>query len=193
MSEGLKGFFQNGRRRIGMGCGLAGLLWMAMPAGANADDPTNQCCASLTNATTPPPAEKTGDVAPAADGSGGDQTNRAERQKQDLLEVQTLQMQSLFVQQGQDSTSVRRQNPFTRWLDRTHQQLYRRMDNAVRWVDTKWLAEDAPYDAELSTFNLRTIARVGGRSSEGAADFKVRVRADVALPGLERKLRLIVD
>jgi hypothetical protein len=66
-------------------------------------------------------------------------------------------------------------------------------DNAVRWLDTMWLAEDAPYDNELSTLKLRTVARVGGRRSEGTADFKVRVRVDMALPGLERKLRLFVD
>ena len=142
-----------------------------------------------------PPARvnPSGAVAPLADEKGGEATKREERREQDLLEVQTLQTQSLHAQQGQDATSVRRQNGFTRWLDKSHQRLYRRMDNAVRWLDTKWLAEDAPYENELSTFNLRTIARVGGRSSEGEGDFKVRFRADVALPGLERKLRLIVD
>ena len=150
-----------------MGCGLAGLFMLAIPTGANPD--------TVADATSTP------------------ETNRTERQEQDLLDVQTLQTESLQAQQGQDSKSVRRQNGFTRWLDKTHQRVYRRMDNAVRWVDTQWLAEEDPYESELSTFILRTIARVGGRRSEGAADFKVRFRADVALPGLERKLRLIVD
>lgn len=167
MSAGLEEFFQKGWPRVRRRCGLAGLLWLAIPADVNADRPVDA-----------PPASE---------------TNRTERQEQDMLEVQALQTQSLRAQQGQDATSVRRQNGFTRWLDRTHQRWYRRMDNAVRWLDTRWLAEDAPYDNELSTFSLRTVARVGGRGSEGAADFKVRVRADMALPGLERKLRLIVD
>lgn len=159
----LNGFIQDGRTWIGTACGVAGLLWLAMPSGTSADE------------GPPLPPERPG------------------RHAQDLRDVQALQLQSLHDQQGQDSTSLRRPNGFTRWLDKNHQRLYRRMDNAVRWLDTKWLAEDAPYENELSTFNLRTIARVGGRSSEGEADFKVRFRADVALPGLERKLRLIVD
>jgi hypothetical protein len=167
MSEGLEILFQKGPARTRMSCGLAGLLWMAVRAGAN--------------------AEVVPDAIPSPE------TNRIERQAQDLLEVQTLQLESLHAQQGQDSTAVRRQNKFTGWLDETHQRWFRRLDNAVRWVDTRWLAEDAPYDHELSTFLLRTIARVGGRGSEGDADLKVRIRADLALPGLERKLRLIVD
>ena len=116
-----------------------------------------------------------------------------ERQEQAVQDVEALQMQSLHDQQGRDSASRRRPNGFTRWLDKTHQTMCRRVDNAVRWLDTAWLAEDAPYDNELSTLKLRTVARVGGRRSEGAADFKVRVRVDMALPGLERKLRLFVD
>jgi hypothetical protein len=139
------------------------------------------------------PAEPVGAVAPSPPENGGEPPERTARQEQDLLEVHTLQMESLYAQQGQDSTAVRRQNKFTGWLDVTHQRLYRRMDNAVRWLDTMWLGEDDPYDHELSTLNLRTIARVGGRRSQGEADVKVRVRLDMALPGLERKLRLIVD
>lgn len=157
------GLIPEGPTWIGTACGLAGLLWLAIPAGAAAAEP---------------PAESLA---------------RTERLAQDVRDVQRLQMQSLHAQQGQDSASLRHQNGFTRWLDKTHQQICRRTDNAVRWLDTKWLAEDAPYDNELSTLKLRTVARVGGRRSEGAADFKVRLRVDMALPGLERKLRLFVD
>lgn len=181
---GRKGTFPGGRAWIGAAYGLAGLFWLAIPFWASAEE----------GAALPPlQTEPTGDVAPVAAQNGGEPTNRTERQEQDLLDVQWLQMESLYAQQGQDSISVRRQNGFTMWLDKTHQQWYCRMDNAVRWLDTMWLAEDEPYENELSTMNLRTIARVGGRRSEGEADFKVRVRVDMALPGLERKLRLIVD
>ena len=67
------------------------------------------------------------------------------------------------------------------------------MDNAVRTVDLKWLAEEAPYEPELSTFRLRLYSRFGGRSSDQSSDFKIRFRGDVALPGLERKLHLVLD
>lgn len=172
-------------------CALAGLLGLTNLTGTSAGERSS---------LPPAPAAPAVAVAPAVAGNGGEPTNRAERQEQDLLDVQTLQMESLYAQQGQDSNAVRHQNGFTRWLDQTHQRWYcrldnavRRLDNAVRWLDTKWLAEDDPYDQELSTLNLRVIARVGGRRSEGEADLKVRVRVDLALPGLERKLRLFID
>ncbi len=164
-----------------MSRGLAGLLWLAIPWGTAAGEGGGL------------PTEPTGAVAPVAAGNGGVTTSRIVQQEQNRLDVQTLQMESLYAQQGQDSNSLRRQNGFTRWLDQTHQRWYCRLDNAVRWLDTIWLAEDDPYENELSTLYLRTMARVGGRRSEGEADFKVRVRVNMALPGLERKLRLIVD
>ncbi len=67
------------------------------------------------------------------------------------------------------------------------------MDNAVRSIDTRWLKEDTPYDAELSTFKLALHTRAGGRSSKKDFDLKARVRADVALPGLENKLHLLFE
>ena len=86
-----------------------------------------------------------------------------------------------------------RRNSFTRRLDEYHRRLYCAMDNAVRTVDLKWLAEEAPYEPELSTFRLRLYSRFGGRSSDKSSDFKIRFRGDVALPGLERKLHLVLD
>lgn len=167
-----------------MSCGLAGLLWLAILPGIRAGEGVS---------LPPVQTEPSGAGGPAAPGNGGEPTNRTERQEQNLLDVQTLQVESLYDQQGQDTTAVRHQNGFTRWLDQTHQLWFCRLDNAVRWLDRKWLAEDEPYDHELSTLNLRTIARIGGRRSEEEADFKVRVRVDMALPGLERKLRLFID
>ena len=102
---------------------------------------------------------------------------------------------SLWVQQRQQDSAgpCKAVNAFTQWLDRSHESLYRRMDNAVRWIDTKWLPKDMPYRYELSTFKLTIKTRVGGRESEEDFELKVRFRADMALPGLERRLRLFVD
>jgi hypothetical protein len=101
--------------------------------------------------------------------------------------VLTLQMQALNAQyEGEDFSP--RHNRFTRWVDDVHARTYRWMDNAVRRVDMSWLAEDAPYDPETSTFRLKLLGRYGGRSSEPDSEFKVRFRADVALPGLEHRL-----
>lgn len=112
----------------------------------------------------------------------------------DPEQIRALQSQVIAEQTAAENNGLlRRKCRFTCWLDQFHETWYRRMDNAVRRVDTKWLGEDVIYDPALSTFNLRTLARVGGRRSEGEADFKVRVRADVALPGLEKKLHLYVD
>ncbi len=107
--------------------------------------------------------------------------------------VLSLQLRALEAQNGQEWSSHPRHNRFTRFLDDFHERTYLWMDDAVRMVDMKWLAEDARYDPELSTFKLRTTTRVGGRSSERDFDVKVRFRADVALPGLEQKMHLYLD
>ncbi|HAL91456.1 MAG TPA: hypothetical protein DCM68_00300 [Verrucomicrobia bacterium] len=111
----------------------------------------------------------------------------------DNVLVRKLQSKELKAQRGKKESFIQRQNRFTRWVDDAHDRCYRWMDNAVRRVDTRWLAEDAPYDPELSTFKLRIMAREGGRSREKDFDFKVRFRADMAMPGLERKLHLYLD
>ncbi len=106
--------------------------------------------------------------------------------------VLTLQMQALNAQyEGEDFSP--RHNRFTRWVDDVHARTYRWMDNAVRRVDMSWLADDVPYDPETSMFRLKLLGRYGGRSSEPDSEFKVRFRADVALPGLEHRLHLFVD
>lgn len=107
--------------------------------------------------------------------------------------VLALQMQALNAQCEREDGEIPAQNRFTLWLDAAHQRTYRWMDDAVRRIDMKWLAEEAPYDPELSTFKLKLMTRTGGKSSEKDFDFKVRFRADMALPGLERKLHLYLD
>jgi hypothetical protein len=117
-----------------------------------------------------------------------------DRLKLDTTKVLTLQMQALGAQnQGETECALRRRTGFTCGLDEYHERLYRLMDDTVRWVDTRWLSKDMPYDYELSTFKLSLKTRVGGRGNEGDFDFDVRFRADAELPGLEKKLHLFVD
>ena len=107
--------------------------------------------------------------------------------------VLALQLQALDEQQTSFKSGARPPGGLGRRLDAYHRRLYCLMDNAVRTVDLRWLAEDAPYEPELSTFRLRLYARFGGRGSDSSSDFKVRFRGDLALPGLERKLHLVLD
>ena len=108
--------------------------------------------------------------------------------------VQEMQHHEIALQQAEEEGDIQAKNGFTRWLDGFHERLYCRMDNAVRRVDTMWLTEETvPYDYELSTFKLRLLARVGGRSNDDSTDYKVKFRADLALPGLKRKLHLFLD
>lgn len=158
-------------------------------------------CARLKgNAGTPVsiPAE---DAAPADESSasfhlpGNGSTNGTNRfviNTNRVLALQTEQIQAACRDENGEIAPAR--NRFTRWLDRTHDSIFRRLDNAVRRVDTMWLTEDIhPYSYELSTFKLRLLTRIGGRSNEGNSEYKVRFRADLALPGLERKLHVFLD
>jgi len=108
--------------------------------------------------------------------------------------VRRLQQEAIKEQHMCAPDTISKQNNFTDWLDEFHQLWYCRMDNAVRRVDTMWLKDDGrPYDYELSTFYLRLLGRVGGRSNDGTEDFKVRFSGDIALPGLENKLHLVLN
>jgi hypothetical protein len=151
------------------------------------------CKRPLMAASQPPEGQT---VMPVVEkGAGAGQFNGNGRLKLNPSKILALQMQELNGQnQGEREAVLRRPCPFTGWLDRVHERWYCRMDNAVRRVDTLWLTEDVvPYDCELSTFKLKTLARVGGRSKDGNLDYKLKFRADFALPGLERKLHLYLD
>ena len=167
---------------IGLGLLLLAAVWALAGSG----------CAHLGERA--PPTKSAEPPAPAE--SAADRDRAAESKAQLKLnpgKVLALQMRALNAQSGQEECLIQGQNRFTRWMDDAHRRTYRWMDDAVRRIDRKWLAEDAPYDPELSTFKLKILTRTGGRSSEKEFDFKVRFRADVALPGLERKLHLYVD
>ena len=120
-------------------------------------------------------------------------TSSAPKLKLPPERVLKLQLRELKEQNEPHDVGPRHVNGFTRRLDAYHRRLYCLMDNAVRTVDLKWLAEDKPYEPELSTFRLRLYSRYGGRSSDKTSDFKIRFRGDMALPGLERKLHLVLD
>ncbi|HPJ56036.1 MAG TPA: hypothetical protein PLK81_00115 [Kiritimatiellia bacterium] len=112
----------------------------------------------------------------------------------DEQQVRAMQDQALHQQDGgRDHGMLRHTNGVTRWLDRTHDTWYRRMDNAVRSVDTRWLGEEMEYEPELSSFRLSALGRIGGTDSQKDTDVKVRFRGDLALPGLENKLHLILE
>lgn len=142
----------------------------------------------------PPAATAEEKAGPEAGEAENGHTNGNGRLVLDPEAVHSLQTQAIEEQRGgTDDCLFRRKCGFACWLDRAHETWYRRMDNAVRTVDTRWLSEDSRYDPELSTFRLRTMFRAGGRSSEGDTDYKVRFRGDLALPGLERKLHLTLE
>lgn len=136
-------------------------------------------------------------AAPAESGNDEGQTNRNGQLMLDPEKVLELQMQAIDAQAdlaGTEGIFIGPRSRFARRTDEFHKRWYCRMDNAVRRVDTMWLTEEIqPYDYELSTFKLKTLARVGGRGNDKEYEVKVRFSADVALPGLEKKLHLFVD
>lgn len=108
--------------------------------------------------------------------------------------VEAMQLQALDEVSSEEEADIHPKNAFTRWLDGYHKRMFCRMDNAVRRVDTMWLTEDIkPYEYELSTFKLKLLLRAGGRSNDDSSDYKVKFRADFALPGLKRRLHLFLD
>lgn len=112
----------------------------------------------------------------------------------DPSKIRDMQLREIEEMSSEEEADIRPQNRFTRWLDGFHERLYCRMDNAVRRVDTMWLTDDVrPYDYELSTFKLKLLMRAGGRSNEDSTDYKLKFRADIAIPGLKRRLHLFLD
>ncbi len=84
-------------------------------------------------------------------------------------------------------------HPFAEKVDIFHDRVYRWMDNAVRRLDTWGASGAVPYTAELSTFRLEILNRIGGRGDDKKFDLKAKFKADLALPGLEKRLHLIFD
>jgi hypothetical protein len=130
---------------------------------------------------------------PATENAGRTNNNNG-RLVLDPAKVLAVQMQALEDQrQEPEDRPVRDHTPFTRWMDRTHEQIFLRLDNAVRNLDTRWLPEGTNYNYKVSTFRLTSFMRAGGRSNEKDYEFKVRFRGRLALPGLERELFVFID
>lgn len=94
---------------------------------------------------------------------------------------------------GADEALFTATNNFTETIDRWHANTFRWLDNAVRTLDLRWSSGDNDYDPEISTFALALFARVGGRGDDGDFDAKARFQAGLALPGLERRLKIVAD
>lgn len=105
------------------------------------------------------------------------------------MQDEELQQQREGVEEG----VLRESSALAGWLDRTHETWFRRMDNAVRTVDVRWFGQETDYYPELSTFRVRALTRVGGTDNQKDAEVKLDFRADLALPWLEHKLRLILE
>lgn len=143
-------------------------------------------CFRKPSPAVPPPETPVGETAvprtpagteavPVADpAKQNGRTNGNGRLVPDPEKIHALQTRVIEEQRaGADDCLFRKKCGFACWLDRVHDTWYRRMDNAVRTVDTRWLSESVRYDPELSTFRLRTLFRAGGRSSEEDYEFKV--------------------
>lgn len=173
------------KHRVERGAGL--LLAALLLAGAG-------CAHFRKPRPAPAPAPE-----PAAPETAADATNAAPAAPRTHLVVDTnqvleLQNRELEKLRCEDEADLHPRNGFTHWLDCFHERTYRRMDNAVRRVDTMWLTEEVrPYDYELSTFKLKPMVKIGGRSENDDTEFKVKFRMDLALPGLKRRLHLFLD
>ena len=108
--------------------------------------------------------------------------------------VRDAQDRILLAQQSEaDHPLFTATNRFTLALNRWHAATFRWMDNTIRSIDLRWSAINTNYNPEISTFVLAILARAGGRSDDHRYDAKARFRADLELPGLERRLKLVAD
>lgn len=176
---------------------LLAILW----AGAHASNPAH---ADADELAPPPPHASASEPAPMspAEATGLDETDNSGRNRRqsnnrillDPAQILSLQMQAIHDPNAHEADGREwRGNRFTSWLDRTHEQIYCRLDNAVRRLDTLWLPEGAEYDYKVSTFRLRLMTRAGGRGNESDFNMKVRLNTRLALPRVEQQLYLFVD
>lgn len=130
-----------------------------------------------------------GAAGPGPGSSAGCGTNRSDRLKLDPAKVLALQMQAL----GENGNSFDGNSESVSKLDLAHKNIFCWMDNVVRRFDARWQKEGPDYEYQLSSFRLSSLVRVGGRSDEDEYDVRVKFRAKLALPSLERNLYLFVN
>lgn len=154
---------------------------------------TGPGCARLRKRPAPAPACPEGDAQGSAQAAPGNPRNN-NRLMLDPADVLAVQMQALDHQRDHyEDDKPWGVNQFTEWLDRTHETVFRRLDNAVRRLDTWGLREGSEYKYKASTFRLSSLMRAGGRGDEKDFDFKVRFNARMALPRIERESYLFID
>lgn len=182
-------------------CGMAGGCASRPPVPEAVEAPALAVAPEEPAAEEPPPE---GEVAALVDISAVESTAPVEPPEEPEEEhpgplqvpdnvVRAMQNEALRAQSAAADGRISTSHPAMQKLDAWHEWMYRWLDNAVRRVDTYWLKDNMDYDVELSTFRLSTLMRTGGRGDSKDFDVKVKFKADMALPGLERKFHLIVD
>ena len=175
-----------------LAAGLAAVAACLVPFSAQAGDDDAPPPAGMLSESYRP-AEQPGFF--TGDGSAyGESIAEARGIEFDSGEVQAEQTRILRRQNdGAGEALFTATNNFTETIDRWHDNTFRWLDNAVRTLDLRWSSGGTNYNPEISTFALALFARVGGRGDDGDFDAKARFRAGLALPGLERRLKLVAD
>lgn len=95
--------------------------------------------------------------------------------------------------EGADDALYSGENGFTETIDRWHANAFRWLDNSIRAIDLRLAAAGSGYEHELSSFAFGFLARAGGRNDDGDTGAKASFHASLALPGVERRVHLVVD
>ena len=113
----------------------------------------------------------------------------------DLDDIRAAQTAALAEQARDDDSAWFAPDAFAflPYLDTIHDRTFILLDNLIRILDLFWAIPGVDYHAELSSLSLTPMFRVGGRGDDGDFELKLKLRADTALPGLERRFHLIVD
>ena len=185
-------FFPSIPRFLAAAACLAAALPAAVPS-ARADDPS----------TAPP----SGMLAPSNAGAnahpgffeddGAARSLSVAEERGIAVDAQAIRADQTDVLRKQDEGAadalLSTDNSFTEDMDRWHERIFRWLDNSIRTFDLKLGTTNAAYGHELSSFSLGLLLRAGGRGDDGSSDAKVSASADLALPGLERRLHLVAD
>lgn len=176
-------------------CCLAALLFAAPAARAAAGDSTAPPPGAL--APSPPPAAAEKDTPGFFKDDGAARSLSVAEERGIDVDTKAIRAEQSKVlreqDEGADEDLVSAENRYTETMDQWHDRIFRWLDNTTRTLDLKFSSADVAYEHELSSFALGLLLRAGGRGDDGDFDFKVRAGADLALPGLEKRLHLIAD
>lgn len=172
---------------------LAAASWPAVPALADSDDPASTDSPAA-SAEAPAPAHLPGYFE-----NGGETRGLAVAEKRniqlDIDDIHNTQDVELAFQarDGGNAWFPATTNRLCHWIDSFHDNTFLLVDNLVRALDLSWTLPGTEYPAELSSFSLTPMVRVGGRGNDDDFKAKLKLRVDTALPGIERRFHLIVD